>query len=181
MVYPQKKIIGALLFITILAFGWPAQQAQAQDSKPVQLSLIHPIQLFPESTDIRGVRINLIYGKNVSVSGLDVGLVNHSSDFKGLQYGAVGINDTEFVGWQYHFVNIGNATVRGAQTGLVNTSGDMKGFQYGFVNTSGQMNGVQLGVVNYAQRMTKGLQVGLVNIISEGGQFPVFPVVNWSF
>jgi len=27
----------------------------------------------------------------------------------------------------------------------------------------------------------KGLQIGLVNIIRQGGQFPVFPIVNWSF
>ena len=42
------------------------------------------------------------------------------------------------------------------------------------------MNGVQLGLVNYAGTM-HGLQIGLVNIIKQGGAFPVFPIVNWSF
>ena len=41
-------------------------------------------------------------------------------------------------------------------------------------------HGLQVGVVNYAQSM-RGLQIGLVNIIKQGGQFPVFPIVNWSF
>ncbi len=29
--------------------------------------------------------------------------------------------------------------------------------------------------------MNKGLQIGLVNIIKEGGAFGFFPIVNWSF
>lgn len=178
----KTRVMAVVLLVGILSImGIFPEKADAQDSKPVQLSLIHPVQLFPEETNIQGLRLNLIYGKNESVSGLDIGLVNHSATFKGLQYGFVGITESEFVGWQNNLVNLGESTVHGAQTGLVNTSVEMKGFQYGFVNTSDQMNGVQLGLVNYAQRMTKGLQVGLVNIISEGGQFPVFPVVNWSF
>jgi hypothetical protein len=48
------------------------------------------------------------------------------------------------------------------------------------VNYAENMNGFQLGLVNYAQT-AKGLQIGLVNIIRQGGQFPVFPIVNWSF
>jgi hypothetical protein len=32
----------------------------------------------------------------------------------------------------------------------------------------------------YAQRL-HGVQIGLINIIKTGGQFPVFPIVNWSF
>lgn len=171
-----------VLFVGIVSIiGIMPEKAEAQDSKPVQLSLIHPVQLFPAETNIQGIRLNLIYGRNESVSGLDIGLINHATTFKGLQYGAVGISDSDFVGWQYHFVNIAKESVTGAQTGLFNSAGDMKGFQYGFVNTSDQMNGVQLGVVNYTQRMTRGLQIGVVNIISEGGKFPVFPVVNWSF
>jgi hypothetical protein len=39
-------------------------------------------------------------------------------------------------------------------------------------------NGLQISLVNYARRID-GVQVGLINIIKENGQFPVFPIVNW--
>lgn len=137
-------------------------------NRPIQLALVTPIQIFPEETPISGVRLNLLYGRNVSVSGLDVGLVNHTTTgmSKGLQHGLVGIADTDFMGWQDCGVNI--------------TNGRCEGLQWGVVNYAGEMSGLQLGLVNYARTM-KGLQIGLVNIIRQGGQFPVFPIVNWSF
>jgi len=135
---------------------------------PIQLSLVTPIQIFPEKYSITGIRLNLLYGTNVSVTGLDVGLVNHTTTgkFKGLQYGLVGLSDSDFAGWQDCFVNI--------------TNKKFEGFQFGWVNYADNMNGFQLGLVNYA-KTAKGLQIGLVNIIRQGGQFPVFPIVNWSF
>jgi hypothetical protein len=48
------------------------------------------------------------------------------------------------------------------------------------VNTADFHNGLQLSFVNYA-RTLNGVQIGLVNIIKEGGAFPIFPIVNWSF
>jgi hypothetical protein len=51
--------------------------------------------------------------------------------------------------------------------------------QWGGVNTAANWNGLQFGLVNYAQRL-HGVQIGLINIIKQGGQFPVFPIVNWS-
>jgi len=71
-------------------------------NRPIQLALVTPIQLFPEDYSITGVRLNLLYGRNVSVTGLDVGMVNHTTtgSFKGLQYGLVGLADSEFLGWQ---------------------------------------------------------------------------------
>jgi hypothetical protein len=138
------------------------------ENRPIQLALVTPIQIFPEDYSINGVRLNLLYGRNVSVSGLDIGLVNHTTTgtFKGLQYGLVGLADSDFLGWQDCVVNV--------------TSGRCEGLQYGLVNYARNMSGLQLGLVNYAKNM-KGLQIGLVNIIRQGGQFPVFPIVNWSF
>jgi hypothetical protein len=132
------------------------------------LSLFTPIQIFPEKTPIFGVRFNLIYGRSVSVSGLDLGLVNHttSGTTKGVQFGMVGYAQANFTGWQNNTVNV--------------TKGDFEGFQWGIVNYARHASGFQLGLVNYAGSM-RGLQIGLVNIIKQGGQFPVFPIVNWSF
>lgn len=138
------------------------------EPKPIQLSLINPIQLFPESTTITGLRFNLLYGKNTTVSGLDIGLVNHTSagTSKGWQFGLVGLNEANFLGFQDNAVNV--------------TKEKMEGFQFGVFNYAGSMSGVQLGIVNYSQTLY-GLQIGILNFIKTGGQFPVFPIVNWSF
>lgn len=157
------SLFGAVILGVVLL----AQPALAQE-KPIQLSLLAPIQIVPEDNAITGLRLSLLYGKNTSVSGLDLGLINHSTSgtSKGVQLGLVGLVDADFVGFQGTYVNL--------------TNGNFEGFQWGIVNYAGYANGFQLGLVNYAQRM-KGLQIGLVNIIKQGGQFPVFPIINWSF
>ncbi len=161
MKYAGVALIALLLLVTLT----PMAQAQ---SKPVQLALFNPIQLFSENTSIAGVRLTLLYGKNTSVSGVDFGLVNHttSGTSLGWQEGIVGLNEANFVGLQSCGVNF--------------NKGNAEGVQIGLVNHAGSMNGLQLGVVNHAGTM-KGLQIGLINIIKSGGQFPVFPIVNWSF
>jgi len=156
-----------LLGLVVLTFIliWTPVQAQ---NRPIQLALVTPIQIFPEDNSITGVRLNLLYGRNVSVWGLDLGLANHTTagTFKGWQHGLVGIADANFMGWQDCGVNV--------------TNGKFEGLQWGIVNYANAMSGFQLGLVNYARTM-EGLQIGLVNVIRQGGQFPVFPIVNWSF
>jgi len=160
----KVKLIMHAVFVFSLTFLNPIK---AQE-KPVQLALFNPVQIFDENTSITGLRINIIYGKNASVSGLDWGLINHmtSGVSKGVQFGLVGIVDADFMGWQDNGVNI--------------TKGKFEGLQWGVVNYAGTVSGVQIGLVNYAANMTKGLQIGLVNIIKQGGQFPFFPIVNWA-
>jgi hypothetical protein len=160
-----KSVIGLIcLAAALFASTLPATAVE----RPIQLSLVTPVQVFPETDEITGIRLNLIYGRNTSVTGLDIGLANHCTGgvSKGLQQGLVSIVDADFVGWQNGFVNV--------------THGNFEGLQYGLVNYAGHASGLQLGIVNYAERL-KGLQIGLVNIIQQGGQFPVFPIINWSF
>lgn len=156
-----------LLIPIILSLALFVPPVSAQD-KPVQLALVAPLQIFDENTAIRGVRLNLIYGRNISVTGLDWGLVNHTTSgvSKGVQWGCLSLMESDFVGWQNSWVNV--------------TRGDFEGFQWGMFNYANHGNGFQLALVNYAVTLN-GLQVGLVNIIRQGGQFPVFPIVNWSF
>lgn len=155
------------IVMTTLTFVFVVQPALAQQ-KPIQLSLFAPVQIVSEENGVAGIRLSLLYGKNAYVSGFDWGLVSHSTSgtSKGVQFGLVGIVDGGFVGWQNTAVNI--------------TKHNFEGFQWGVVNYAGSASGFQLGLVNYAMTM-KGLQIGLVNIIKQGGQFPVFPIVNWSF
>lgn len=161
-----KFWIVLFLFFAILLGN--SEEIYSQE-KPVQLALVAPVQLFSESTSITGIRFSLIYGKNSGMSGLDLGLANHttSSVQKGIQFGVVGIADGGFVGWQDNFVNISKQKFEGLQWGAVNYH-------------DGMVSGLQLGIVNYAASMN-GLQIGLINIIETGGAFPVFPIVNWSF
>ena len=42
------------------------------------------------------------------------------------------------------------------------------------------MKGLQFGLVNHAVTM-EGVQIGLINIIQQGGMLPVFPFFNFSF
>lgn len=136
--------------------------------RPVQLSLFTPLQIFPEEDNITVFRFNLIYGRNASVRGLDLGLVNHTtgSGSKAVQWGLVSWNDEDFTGWQYNTVNV--------------TRRNFKGFQWGAVNYVNSGRGLQLGLVNYAETMY-GIQIGFVNVIRTGGLLPVLPIVNWSF
>ncbi len=160
----RRSIVLALALLICLSMSAPLWA----QSRPIQLSLVTPIQIFPESDTIAGFRFNLLYGRNVSVTGLDIGLVNHvtTGSFIGLQHGLVNVVDSDFMGGQHGGVNV--------------TQGRCEGLQWGMVNYANEMSGLQLGFVNYARKM-KGFQIGLVNIIRQGGAFPVFPIVNWSF
>jgi hypothetical protein len=157
----------ALLGIAVVVFAMAPALVVAQD-RPIQLALVAPIQIFPESNSITGLRLNLLYGRNEKVTGIDLGLVNHtmSGESKGIQWGLVNITDADFTGLQDGWANV--------------TKGNFEGLQWGVVNYANHANGLMVGLVNYAMTM-KGLQIGLVNIIRQGGQFPVFPIVNWSF
>lgn len=137
-------------------------------SRPVNIALFNPIQIFPEDNSIAGLRINLIYGKNVSMVGLDWGLINGvgSGGFTGLQFGLVNVCDGNVVGFQGGGLNLVDRNV--------------EGFQWGWFNSGDHVSGFQLGLVNNARSM-KGIQIGIINIIHTGGFMPVFPIVNWSF
>ncbi len=160
----KKSLVVGMVFLSIALLSIPA----IAETRPIQLALVTPVQIFPESYSINGFRFSLLYGRNASVSGLDIGLVTHttSGQSMGVNWGGVNLTDANFTGLQIGWVNY--------------CKGDFEGLQYGFFNHAEYANGLQLGFVNHAGRL-KGLQIGLVNIIQKGGQFPVFPIVNWSF
>lgn len=78
----MKKNFRSLLATIILTLGF-VSTARAE-SKPLQLALFEPIQLFSADTSITGLRVNFIYGRNKSVEGVDIGLVGMAeSSFTG--------------------------------------------------------------------------------------------------
>jgi hypothetical protein len=155
-------IVLAVILVLILNSNMFAQE------KPIQLSLFNPVQIVPEDQSVKGFRFNLLYGKNAAMTGLDIGLVNMSTSLQqGVQWGAVSITNGGFVGWQSNFASI--------------SKGNSTGLQWSSINYhDGHFHGLQLAVFNYAATMN-GIQVGLINIIKEGGFLPVFPIFNFSF
>ncbi len=156
-----------------------AAPAIAGEAKPVQLALFNPAQLFREDVAVQGVRLSLIYGKNTDVSGLDWGLVSHTTgNSVAWQTGGLGLVEGNFQGLQSNWINITRGKCEGVQWGVFNQAGSGHGLALGFVNVAKDMRGVQVGFVNITETM-HGLQIGLANII-EKGDHPFLPIVNWS-
>jgi hypothetical protein len=144
----MKKLVYVMVVLLLLG----STQVFAAGTKPVQVALFNPVQIFKEDTSIKGFRLNFIYGVNANLEGLDLGLVNQI-----------------------------NGNVKGVQVSAVNMSkGDVSVFQWGFYNYAGKMKGLQLGVVNNTGRL-EGLQIGLVNINGSKDPFYILPFVNFSF
>lgn len=153
--------------------------ALAAGSSPVQIALFNPAQIVPEKTAIQGVRLSLIYGKNTDVSGLDWGLVSHTTgNSMAWQTGGMGIVEGNFQGLQSSWINITRGKCDGVQWGAFNQAGSGHGVALGLVNVATDMRGVQIGFVNVTETM-HGLQVGLANMIQKG-EHPFLPIVNWS-
>ena len=181
---------------SILAFGlcWAATTIptilHAQDELPenttaaknFELALFPGVQIRGEDSAIQILRLG-IYNRNVSVKGLDIGIVNETTGgvTKGLQVGVVGLTRGDFSGWQNNIVNIVQGEFNGFQgSGIYNRMGQGEAFQLGIFNRADDISGFQLGIVNWAGNM-RGIQIGLINIIDGKESFQFLPIVNWSF
>jgi hypothetical protein len=182
------RTTAALAGPALLALVLLPPAATAQDSL-FQLSLLGPtLQMVDDDQDIRGLRLNLLYGVNRNVSGVDFGLVNHTNGvMTGVGFGLANVVDEDFAGWQAGLLNVAPGRFTGLQwsawTGasLVNTAGQGEGAQiaWGF-NHAGSLRGFQLALVNVADDLY-GVQVGIINIIRSKADCPVLPLVNWKF
>lgn len=197
-----------LLFILMLFF---ALSAHAADSTPVQLSLVNPVQLFPEDTTVNGLRINLLYGVNKEVNGVDIGPINRTTGTtRGVQLGAFpygGINVTGNLrgvqfGGIFGGVNIATGDVTGVQLagliGGINAAGNLHGAQISGtfigINLAKDVKGLQLTTMYNQADAMEGLQLGLVNVckrmkgvqiglvnVIKENSVPFIPIVNASF
>src|SRR6056297_1144130 len=114
------KSIGGLLALALLLLPAPVL---AGGWFPLQLALWQPAQAVPEDWNICGMRLNLIYGKNTEVWGLDMGFANTST--KG---------------------------VYGIQAGLINGPGTLGGIGLGAVNSTEAVKGLQAGLINVSEK-----------------------------
>jgi hypothetical protein len=170
----NKYYMSLVLAVFIIALSSTTVQAQdttitfQEKSRPIQIALFAPIQILPETDFIHGFRFDLIYGRNTSITGLDLGFINHlTMGFsEGVQVGFVNMIENDYTGWQCGFINL--------------TKNNFEGFQSGLFNYAKMIKGVQFGLVNYVGDIN-GLQIGLVNINEKSYDFPVLPIVHWSF
>lgn len=192
----MKKTILCSLAVGLLSLSG---SLTAQE-RPFEASLFHPIQIYDENTDIRGLRLNLFYARNNNITGVDfgfLGLGRAHGDFKGVSLNFVGsIVEGDMIGWQNGIYTHTQGEFKGFKQGLLNRQGgDFKGLQYGAVNLADSevrgvqlglynqatdVEGVQLGFVNYTEHL-HGLQIGLANINAASDPFYFFPFVNFSF
>lgn len=159
-----------------------ASPLAAQDS-PIQIALFTPLQIVKQEKGVSALRFNFLYSVNKSVKYVDLGVINVTSGgaSAGIQFAFAAINKGSFTGWQSSPVSITEGRFEGLQMGFFDSAkGGGKGLQWGAINTAGSWEGLQVGFVNHAQNL-HGVQIGIINIIKTGGQFPVFPIVNWSF
>jgi len=198
-----------LIFLTVLAVFYLQPPAGAQSPVPsqtaeqakspatfLQLSILHPVQIFKPVYTVRGLRFNLFYGLNQNLSGIDLGMVNRlNGNVKGLQMGLANLGGGAFSGLQLGLINTARGDTRGFQAGLYNSSGDTKGMQLGLLNTAQRMKGLQIGLINHCTTSSgiqvgllynsaetlEGLQVGLLNFAWTKEPLMFFPIVNYRF
>ena len=186
----NKWIVSVFAVIAAMAFSLTAApSAVAQQSQPFQASLTPELAVHSRDVMIKGFSINL-WGENPQ-SGLALGiangstgqstgfswglLLNYADSYKGVHWAAVNYTQQDFLGWQSGFINYTDQRFKGVQTGWVNYARHFKG--------------VQLGLVNFAETAETGLQLGIVNVITENRWFQDFPdsvapgmvLVNWRF
>ena len=129
----MKAIKCALLAAVAMA----APCIHAEESSPVMLSLLNPVQWPSSQSDVGGFRLSLVYGQCDDFAGLDVGLVGCATgDFRGLAVGGANIVSRRLVGLQVGLVNW-------------NSNGDE--------SSTRRSIGVQYGLLNYADSLL-GLQ-----------------------
>ena len=169
----KKFLLYALVLVAVCAY--------ARDSTPLQISLWPPnAQVAPQNINVTGLKINLPFGGNDQINGVDLGFASTSEECSALQINLI-INrsHTSFSGIQAGLINqAGSAS--GIVLGGMNIADDkFRGLEVGLINSSMEAHGIQIGLINYTEFMT-GLQIGLVNIITQSN-VPFFPIINFCF
>lgn len=204
----MKSNVFLLSLMFLILFSFPAFSAE---TTPIQISLFNPIQLFQQETKVQGLRLNILYGVNKEMTGIDIGVVNQTNGpTQGLQLGLFpfgGFNITnelegvQFAGF-FGGANSANGNVSGMQlAGILagfNKAENLTGIQIAGillgVNLAKDTKGIQIATLYNQAEQLSGLQIGLVNVVNNlhGVQIglanivressPVFlPIVNARF
>ena len=169
--------------LTALALIGVASLATQVVAAPFQLALWPNAQLVKEDDSVKGLRLQ-IYGRNLNMTGVDIGIANDSQgDFKGVGLGVlnfVGGNSTGMqLGYGYNDVKgsaVGfNAAIFAALVGedlsgvggavFTRAGGDVVGWHFGAVALAGgDVTGLQSGLIySKAGGQVSGVQLGIWN------------------
>jgi hypothetical protein len=192
----MKKLLFALCAATTFATfaNETDKDSDAYSYSPIALNLFAPLQFPPSTWDVYGLRLNLLFGQNANVYGVDVGVVGLSlSDVygfqstvfnwnegttKALQVGAVAnLNLQGFIGLQAAGIcnmDLGEST--GVQfAGLLNKNEMFRGLQVASLANicNDNSKGVQIAFANAPRSEWKGVSVGFMNYATKlnGVQF----------
>ena len=134
---------------------WAKKQSELwakNDYTGYSLNLFSPLG-YPDNQNVRGFRFNLLYGDHENVRGLDLGFVNKTKTFHGVQttlgFG-VNIVTEEMRGLQFNIAGFNYAKKGGYQLGLftMNIAEEAK-LQLSFLNWSKSV-GSQFSLLNVA-------------------------------
>lgn len=147
---------------------------------PLQLGIAgSSCQIFPEETDVVGLRLNLAASRNTTVTGIDLGLVSLGDDIRAIRANLFNTSEMHFSGVEVGISNY-DAALAGLAVGFFNSvAGDASGILLGAFNKANDMTGLQIGIVNQAVSL-RGVQIGLINLIDDG-PLTFFPVINMAF
>lgn len=143
-----------------------------------QLALYNPAQIVSEETDVQGLRLSLIYGKNDTVKGLDVGVVAHAREARGVAVGILHIVDEDLTGLQVAPIgaSVTHRSLRGVQAAFgLSRANDLEGAQLSIVNLLEEPSrGIQAAsFANLHKSDLTGLQVALLNNVASLGGLQV--------
>jgi len=169
----RKRLVASVFLTVALVSGTRAENYQ---TSPIELSFLdfiyHPI-------DVAGLRVGIPYGRNDSVTGIDIGLWGKSTYLYGFQFNLLANIVNDRAGAIQVSIYNDTKSLVGIQGGLWNNAGGMTGLQLGLLNLSDDIEGFQIGLVNRAELM-HGFQIGLVNVI-RSAPLPFCPLINVGF
>jgi len=174
--------LGLVAFLLAASFaGAGDASSQTVSFTPLQVSLAPPAQIHREDVPVRGLRLNVVYGVQQRVFGLDAGLFNEvGENLSGVGIGILNIARKDATGFQAGAANTVSGDFRGLQVAFGNyNEGNLTGAQIGAGNVTEGGFGLQVGVFNQATSL-KGVQIGLFNV-NENGFLPFFPIINFGF
>lgn len=149
----------------------------------------------PRDPHVSGIRLSILYGKNQSQRGLDLGLLSMSETHRlsglalisglsrvtgemsnGVALSAVNWHTGSDSGMNGAFVNVLNDAARAFNVGFVTVADRATMFDLGGFNMSRRSN-VQIGFLNVTNHI-ETFQFGFLNM-ARNGFLPFFPVVNF--
>jgi len=131
----------------------------------LQLGIINSV-----GTNVTGIQSGFLNAVGGEVSGVSNGFINAiGADVKGIQNGFINSVGKSVYGIQSGFVNSVGQQVTGLQYGFINSANAITGLQCGFINSTKTLRGLQLGFINSVDNVEKGLPIGFLSFVKNGG------------